>query len=125
MTKLPRGVSPKKHLTLRLSTPLFDALVAEEARTGETRTQIVERLLTKGLKMENNTTPGIEIGSISVPTKADDRRVAVVLHVDKITIGDELLDVPHTLNLADEQAVREYIGTIYKGAGWLYQETLD
>lgn len=53
MTKLPRGVSPKKHLTLRLPEPLFAALAAEENRTGETRNQIIERLLTKGLTMEN------------------------------------------------------------------------
>jgi hypothetical protein len=51
MTKLPRGVSPKRHITLRLPVPVFAALIVEEARTGETRTQIVERLLTKGLAM--------------------------------------------------------------------------
>lgn len=51
MPKLPRGVSPKKTIALRLPEPLIEALATEETRTGETRTQIVERLLTKGLTM--------------------------------------------------------------------------
>ena len=51
--KLPRGMSPKKHLSLRLPTNLFAAIEAEEERTGETRNQIIERLLTKGLEMTN------------------------------------------------------------------------
>lgn len=52
MPKLPRGVSPKKIIALRLPGVLIEALATEETRTGETRTQIVERLLTKGLAME-------------------------------------------------------------------------
>lgn len=55
MPKLPRGVSPKKTIALRLPGALIEALAAEEKRTGETRTQIVERLLTKGLKMDKDT----------------------------------------------------------------------
>lgn len=55
MPKLPRGVSPKKTIALRLPEPLIEALATEETRTGETRTQIIERLLTKGLKMERDT----------------------------------------------------------------------
>lgn len=63
MPKLPRGTSPKKTVALRLPDFLIEALAIEENRTGETRTQIVERLLTKGLTMEKETTTGIEEGA--------------------------------------------------------------
>lgn len=52
--RVPRGYIKRLPPTsFRLSPELAEALAAEEARTGETRTQVVERLLTKGLKMEN------------------------------------------------------------------------
>lgn len=49
--KLPRDQKPKKVFSVRLSAELIEALRKEEMRTGETFTQIIERLLKQGLKV--------------------------------------------------------------------------
>lgn len=66
MPKLPRGVSPKKHLTIRLSEPLFERLAKEEERTGETRNMIIERLIDKGLTMEKDTATIVRDGLVKL-----------------------------------------------------------
>lgn len=73
--------------SFRLPPELVEALATEEKRTGETRTQIVERLLTKGLTMEKTPDNTITPEKISTPDDAKETGGDIVSLLEDLAEG--------------------------------------